>query len=80
MHGRAAPRGWCAGRRWHRSLEWLVHITAVMKTTIGQLVSKLFETYEHRYHDEELAAIATEVMLDDILRVQRRRTRPHRAA
>lgn len=37
------------------------------KTTIGQLVADLFATYEHRYHDEALAALATQVTFDDLI-------------
>ncbi|HEY1553204.1 MAG TPA: hypothetical protein VGF94_00145 [Kofleriaceae bacterium] len=38
--------------------------------TIGDVVSELFTKYERRYHDAELAAVATEVELDDLLREQ----------
>lgn len=52
------------------------------KTTMGQLVANLFTKYERRYHDEELAAIATQVTLDDLMRTRRdeRGRRPHRRA
>ena len=38
-----------------------------MQTTIGQLVSALFDAYESRYHDPKLAALATEVTLTELL-------------
>lgn len=47
--------------------------------TLGQLISTLFAQYEHAYHDEELAAVATQVTLDDLLRARRligKRARP----
>lgn len=51
-----------------------------MTITMGQLVSRMFEVYERRYHDQELAAIATQVTLEDLLRTaQRPRVRPRRA-
>ncbi len=43
------------------------------KTTIGQLVANLFAEYEHRYHDEELAAVATQVTIDALVRARRDR-------
>jgi hypothetical protein len=42
-----------------------------MKTTLGQLVADLFEEYQHRYHDEELAAVATQVTLRELMRSSR---------
>ncbi len=39
--------------------------------TIGQLISDLYSKYERRYHDEELAAVATQVTLDDMFRARR---------
>jgi len=38
-----------------------------MRTTIGQLVSELVDEYERRYHDHELATVATSVTLEEIL-------------
>ena len=38
-----------------------------MKTTIGQAVSELFSRYERKYQDEELAALATGVVLSELL-------------
>jgi hypothetical protein len=40
-------------------------------TTIGQLVSVLFAKYEQQLHDEELAAVATQVAVDELLSIQR---------
>ena len=40
-------------------------------TTIGQLISDLYSKYERRYHDPELAAIATQVTVDELLRARR---------
>lgn len=37
-------------------------------TTIGDLVSVLFAKYERRFHDERLAAVATQIALDGLLR------------
>jgi hypothetical protein len=45
-------------------------------TTIGDLVSTLFARYERRFHDERLAAVATQVVLDELLR---RRDEPRKA-
>jgi hypothetical protein len=46
-------------------------------TTVGELISTLFTKFERQYHDPELAAIATQVAMDELLqeraRVQRRR-------
>lgn len=45
-----------------------------MTITMGQLVCEVFDAYERRYHDKELAAIATQVTLADILsRASRKR-------
>lgn len=44
-----------------------------MTITMGQLVSEVYEAYERRYHDKELAAIATQVTVDDLMRVSRER-------
>jgi hypothetical protein len=43
-----------------------------MTTTIGQLVAELFDTFEHRFHDEKLAAFATEETVDTLRRAARR--------
>ena len=39
-----------------------------MTTTMGQLVSKLYDRYERAFHDEELAALATQAMIEEILK------------
>jgi hypothetical protein len=44
-----------------------------MTTTMGQLVSKLYDRYERRFHDEQLAALATQAMIEEILRESRAR-------
>ncbi len=48
-------------------------------TTVGQLISTLFANFDRQFHDEELAAVATQVALDELLRgrkrVQQRRGR-----
>ena len=38
-----------------------------MRTTLGQLVSELIDSYERMYHDHELAAVATSVTLEKIM-------------
>lgn len=37
-------------------------------TTIGELVSILFSKYQRQFHDERLAALATQITLDELLR------------
>lgn len=54
-------------------------------TTIGQLISELLETYEQQFHDKRLAAIATQVVVDELLRAREsaaraRQATPHREA
>jgi hypothetical protein len=39
-------------------------------TTIGHVVSVLFEKHERRFRDEKLAAVATQVELGEVLRKQ----------
>lgn len=36
-------------------------------TTIGQLICELYTKYERRYRDDELAAMATQVRLEELL-------------
>ena len=43
--------------------------------TMGQLVSELFDKYERCYHDETLAALATQAAVVEILRASRARRR-----
>ena len=38
-----------------------------MRTTLGQLVSELVDEYERRFHDHELATVATSVTLEEML-------------
>jgi hypothetical protein len=38
-----------------------------MMITMGQLVSELFDTYDREFHDEKLAAIATQVRITELL-------------
>ena len=40
-------------------------------TTIGQLISDLYSKYERHYRDEELAAVATQVTVDELFRARR---------
>ncbi|HEU4729836.1 MAG TPA: hypothetical protein VFT22_18195 [Kofleriaceae bacterium] len=54
--------------------------TDLMETTIGQLVATLFAAYDRRFHDEDLAAVATQVRIAELfedrsLRAGRRRRR-----
>lgn len=51
-----------------------------MTTTIGQLVARLYEQYAQRYHDEELAAVATQVIVDDLMRARGQRDQKRRVA
>lgn len=37
-------------------------------TTLGDLVSALFAKYQRQFHDEEIAAIATRIELEELLR------------
>lgn len=60
-----------AVRKW---LEHRVHTVCPM-TTIGQLVSVLFAKYEQTLGDEKLAAVATQVALDELLRGRTRAAR-----
>ena len=59
-------------------MERCVQPTTGMTITMGQLVSTLFDAYDRELHDEQLAAVATQVRLVEILsrasRPQRRRT------
>lgn len=45
-----------------------------MTTTLGDLVSELFDEYERSYGDETLAALATQARITELLRASRRRT------
>lgn len=47
-----------------------------MTTTVGQLISDLYTKYERELHDDELAAVATEIRVSELLEhVPRRRGR-----
>jgi hypothetical protein len=48
-----------------------------MTITMGQLVSQFFETYDREFHDEEIAAVATQVRITELLE-RRARTRTRR--
>jgi hypothetical protein len=55
-----------------------LHVTN-MTTTMGQLVSDLYAKYERELHDEELAAVATEIQVSELLEsMPRRRARPRK--
>lgn len=41
--------------------------TRFMTMTLGQLVSELFEVFERRYGDRDLAARATQTIVNDLL-------------
>ena len=50
-----------------------------MTITMGQLVSDLFAKYERELHDEQLAAVATEIKVTELLEgLPRRRSRSRR--
>jgi hypothetical protein len=52
-----------------------------MTITMGQLVAALFDAYDRKLHDEQLAAIATEVRISELLEQRsRKRTHARRAA
>jgi hypothetical protein len=38
-----------------------------MTITLGQLVSELYDVFERRFHDRELAARATQMIVNDLL-------------
>ncbi len=39
-----------------------------MQTTLGELVNELVESYERKYDDSELAAVATSVTLEELFK------------
>ena len=43
-----------------------------MTTTLGDLISGLFEVYEGRYEDAELATVKTALVVDELLRTSGR--------
>jgi hypothetical protein len=46
-------------------------------TTIGQLVSTLFAKYELQFRDAKLAAVATQLALEELLRERARAGEAH---
>lgn len=50
-----------------------LHLRRHMTITVGQLVSDLYSKYERELHDEQLAAVATEVRVTELLEGQPRR-------
>jgi hypothetical protein len=80
MRGANGRRNACAFQAQHKSdphgtrPAWSTDMT-----TIGQLVSTLFANFDRQFHDEELAAVATQVALAELLsgrkRVPQRRGR-----
>ncbi len=48
-----------------------------MIVTLGDLVSELLNRFEHRLHDHELAAIATQVAVTEAVAASAARARPH---
>jgi hypothetical protein len=44
-----------------------------MTTTLGQLVSELYDMFERRYRDPELARMATHVVVNDVLSKPKRK-------
>jgi hypothetical protein len=36
-------------------------------TTLGQLISELYTKYERRFRDDELAGMATQIRLEELL-------------
>jgi hypothetical protein len=49
----------------------------LMTITVGQLVSQFFTAYDREFHDEELAAVATQVRIMELLE-RTVRARPRR--
>ncbi len=44
-----------------------------MTITMGQLVCELYTKYERELHDEQLAAVATAIKMNELLEGMRRR-------
>jgi hypothetical protein len=42
-------------------------------TTIGDLISELFTKNQQQFHDDRLAAVATQVVVDELLRERQKR-------
>ncbi len=41
-------------------------------TTIGELISELYSAYERAYGDDELAAVATQVRICELVKLPKR--------
>jgi hypothetical protein len=81
MRARLDRRKPCAlARRNAQAIGWngSCSLPAAMKT-IGDLVFALYAKYEQQYHDGKLAAVATQVALDELLR-RCKRTSERKAA
>jgi hypothetical protein len=50
-----------------------------MTTTLGQLIADLYDVFEERAHDPELAVLATAAVVNDMLCQTARRGRPARS-
>ena len=57
-----------------------INVGMTTTTTVGELISKLFAEYENSYHDRKLAALATQVTLDELTHTRRRRVRTTRVS
>ncbi len=44
---------------------------SLVPMTIGQLVSTLYTEFERQFHDQKIAAVATQVALEELLRTKR---------
>lgn len=51
-----------------------------MTTTLGQLIADLYDVFEERAHDPELAVLATAAVVNDVLSQTARRGKPARRA
>jgi hypothetical protein len=49
-----------------------------MTTTLGQLIADLYDVFEERAHDPELAVLATAAVVNDVLCQSARRGKPAR--
>lgn len=49
-----------------------------MTTTLGQLIADLYDAFEERAHDPELAVLATAAVVNDVLSESARRGRSAR--
>jgi hypothetical protein len=67
FHAREIRTSQCVRDLRSKIVERTVHEAAAM-TTLGQVISVLFTKFERQLHDEQLAAVATQVALDELLR------------